>query len=469
MPNIDDVLGDIDLNFENTVAKLLELIAIPSISSEPSGEADIARAADWLKHELDAIDLPAEIVATKGHPVVLARSMATSNAEHPRLLFYGHYDVQPVGDPAQWTHAPFEPRVIEEDGVHRFYGRGSSDSKSQLWTFIEALRAWRAVHGEFPAHVTVLLEGEEECGSPSLPDFIESRRSDLECDVAFICDAEMWSPSQPAITTQLKGLVHERVTIFAPNPDLHSGHYGAVAANPIRILSTILAGLHDEKGKVTIEGFYEGVDDIPQSVREQWAELAKERSLIGDVDLTGGVAEEGYSSLEAMWGRPTVDINGITGGNQGPGERSVLPGSATSRLSFRLVAGQKPETIRQRFRSHVEARLPQGCKVEFEGSGGSSAVVLSQDSRFLKASSRGLEGEWGTPAVLRGTGGAIPLVEQFSRNLRAECVVIGFILPSDAIHAPDERYDTKRLRKGVRSWVRIFEQIRRTQGADCGG
>ena len=459
MPNRDDALGDIDRNFDVTISKLIELIAIPSISSEPSGGDGIARAAGWLKNELDSIALPARVVATKGHPVVLAKSEAVTGGVRPKLLFYGHYDVQPVGDPEQWTHAPFEPRVIEEDGLHRFYGRGASDSKSQLWTFIEALRAWKAVHGEFPADIIVVLEGEEECGSPSLPYFIQSHQGDLECDVAFICDAEMWSPTQPAITTQLKGLVHERVTITAPNPDLHSGHYGAVAANPIRILSSILAGLHDEKGRVTIDGFYDGVDDIPEKVREQWAELAKEKSLIGDVDLTGGVTEEGYSSLEAMWGRPTLDINGITGGNQGPGERSVLPGSATSRLSFRLVAGQEPETVRERFRAHVAARLPEGCKVEFEGVGGSSAVLLSQDSRFLKAASRGLEEEWGTPAVLRGTGGAIPLVEQFSRGLGAECVVIGFILPGDAIHAPDERYDTERLRKGMRSWVRIFEEI----------
>lgn len=464
MPNRDDVFDDIDLNFDVTVAKLLELIAIPSISSEPSGEAGIARAAEWLKQELGTNGLPAQIVATKGHPVVLARSAVVAGAKRPSLLFYGHYDVQPVGDLAQWTHAPFAPRVIEEDGLHRLYGRGSSDSKSQLWTFIEALRAWKSVYGEFPADVIVLLEGEEECGSPSLPYFIERHRSELACDVAFICDAEMWSSTQPAITTQLKGLLHERVKIFAPNPDLHSGHYGAVAANPIRILSTILAGLHDAKGKVAIEGFYDGVRDIPENVRQLWGELAKERSLIGDVDLTGGVTEEGYSSLEAMWGRPALDINGITGGNQGPGERSVLPGSATARLSFRLVAGQEPETIRNRFRSHVEARLPAGCKVEFEGVGGSSAVVLSQESRFLTASSRGLLAEWGTPAVLRGTGGAIPLVEQFSRGLGAECVVIGFILPGDAIHAPDERYDTERLRKGARSWVRIFEEIQQDAG-----
>ncbi|ANH09188.1 M20/M25/M40 family metallo-hydrolase [Shinella sp. HZN7] len=461
MPKTEDVLRDIDGNFDTALGKLLELVSIPSISSEPSGKDGIAQAAEWLKRELSTIGLVAEIVETQGHPVVLARSAIGTAVNAPRLLFYGHYDVQPVGDLDQWKHPPFAPTILKEDGVHRFYGRGASDSKSQLWTFIEALRAWKSVHGEFPAEVIVMLEGEEECGSPSLPDFIRAHRQDLACDVAFICDAEMWSATEPAITTQLKGLVHERMTISAPNPDLHSGHYGAVAANPIRVLGTILASLHDDKGRVAIKGFYDGVRDIPDSVRRQWQALSKQPELFADVDLTGGIVEEGYSPIEAMWGRPTLDINGITGGNQGPGERSVLPGTATARLSFRLVAGQSPETIRQRFRNHVERLLPDGCRVEFEGHGGSLAVVLSQDSPFLKAAARGLEKEWGTPAILRGTGGAIPLVEQFSDVLKTECVVIGFILPSDAIHAPDERYDGERLHRGTRSWIRIFEEIGR--------
>ncbi|MBZ9854636.1 M20/M25/M40 family metallo-hydrolase [Mesorhizobium sp. CA13] len=459
MPNLDSALRAIDDNFDFSVRKLLELVAIPSISGEAPGGPGIARAAEWLQAELSSVGLSAEIIETKGHPVVLAQSPQTSHFKRPRLLFYGHYDVQPTGDVNQWKHPPFEPRVIEESGVHRFYGRGASDSKSQLWTFIEALRAWKTAKGDFPADIVVMLEGEEESGSPSLPEFIDAHRNDLRCDVAFICDAEMWSPTQPAITTQLKGLVHERVTIFAPNPDLHSGHYGAVAANPIRILSDILAGIHDEAGRVNIDGFYDDVSEIPNRLRQRWRELERDTAHFEEVNLSGGVTEEGYSALEAMWGRPTVDINGITGGNQGPGERSVLPGSATARLSFRLVRGQEPEKIRAGFRAYVKSKLPKGCTVEFVGAGGSSAVVLSQDSPFLAAAARGLEQEWESPTILRGTGGAIPLVQQLSEVLGAECVVIGFILPGDAIHAPDERYDTRRLLKGIRSWVRIFEEI----------
>jgi acetylornithine deacetylase/succinyl-diaminopimelate desuccinylase-like protein len=252
------------------------------------------------------------------------------------------------------------------------------------------------------------------------------------------------------------------VTILAPNPDLHSGHYGAVAANPIRILSGILANLHDEAGRVKIDGFYDDVSEIPNGLRQQWQDLARDAARFEEVDLDGGIAEKGYSTLEAMWGRPTIDINGITGGNQGPGERSVLPGSATARLSFRLVSGQEPEKVRAAFRTHVESRLPKGCTVEFDGAGGSRAVVLSQESPFLAAAARGLEQEWENPTILRGTGGAIPLVQQLSDVLGAECVVIGFILPGDAIHAPNERYDTERFRKGARSWARIFEQLQVT-------
>lgn len=446
----------------SSLAELLELISIPSISTEPEAAADIRHAAEWLKEKLDSIGFTARVIETEGHPVVLGRSELHEQGG-PRMLFYGHYDVQPVGDIKAWQHPPFEPSVQEEDGFHRFYGRGSSDSKSQLWTFIEALRCWKETTGAFPGEIIILLEGEEESGSASLPAFIGDHLLELQCDVAFICDAEMWSRTQPAITTQLKGLVHEKVTVLTQNPDLHSGHYGAVAANPIRILSNILSGLHDADGKISIDGFYDNVETLPEETRRQWAELSRDRFAVGEVKLQGGVVEAGYSLLEAMWGRPTIDMNGVTSGNQGPGERSVLPASATARLSFRLVPGQSPEEVRDKFRAHITSRLPVGCTVEFEGNGGSGAVRLSQNSRFLQAASRGLEREWSTPTVLRGTGGAIPLVGLLSDALKADCVVIGFILPSDAIHAPDENYDLERLSRGIRSWICIFDELQQTK------
>ncbi|MDW6023301.1 M20/M25/M40 family metallo-hydrolase [Mesorhizobium sp. BAC0120] len=459
MSNIKKALLEVDGNLEAATAKLFELISIPSVSSDPEGKPGIEKAARWLCDKLSSLGFDARVVETAGHPLVLAHSTDHTQADRPKLLFYGHYDVQPVGVVEDWRHPPFEPNVINEDGIRRFYGRGASDSKSQLWTFIEGLRAWKTVYGSFPGKVTILLEGEEESGSHSLPAFLKAHEDELSCDIAFICDGDMWSPTQPALNLRLKGLLHEKVTIFAPNRDLHSGYFGAVAVNPIRILSSILASIHDEAGRVTIEGFYDGLKEISQALRRQWSALSEETDLFGKVDLTGGMVEQGYSPLEAIWSRPTVDFNGITSGNQGPGERSVIPGSATVRLSFRLVEGQDPENIRQLFQRHVRSRLPEGCTVEFEGFPGSSAVTLPEDNPFVKATARGLEKEWGKPTVLKGSGGSIPVAQQFKDMLGIDCIVIGFILPDDAIHAPDERYDIKRLHKGVRSWIRILDEF----------
>ncbi|SFD51177.1 M20/M25/M40 family metallo-hydrolase [Roseivivax sediminis] len=459
MSEIERALREVDANLDTAVADLLELISIPSVSGEDAGKAGIARAATWLDDALTAIGFSSRVVETACNPVVLARSEGAKEGGK-RLLFYGHYDVQPVAPREAWTHDPFAPEIVEEDGARRFYGRGASDSKSQLWSFIEALRAWKAANGAFPAEIVIVLEGEEEMGSPSLGAFLEQHGEELHCDVAFICDSDMWSPTRPSITTQLKGLVHETVTINAPNPDLHSGHYGAAAANPIRILSKILSSLHDEKGRVAIDGFYDDVADLTESQRTRWRELSNELDASGGVSLAGGVIEDGYTAIEAMWGRPAVDFNGITGGNQGPGGRSVLPGSATARLTFRLVAGQSPETVRNRFRNFVSGRVPDGCSVEFEGPEGNAAVHLSESNPFLVAAARGLEAEWGRPAVLKGTGGAIPVVGALNDGLGLDCVVLGFILESDAIHAPDEHYDVERLHRGTRSWIRIFGEIR---------
>lgn len=455
MPQLDAVLDLIDRRLDTSVAGLLELIAIPSVSSEPKGAPGITQAAEWLCGQLDSMGIAARIVPTEGHPVVLGHAGAATG---PALLFYGHYDVQPVGEPADWTHPPFAPVLLQEDGVTRFYGRGASDSKSQHWAFIEALRAWHEVHGSYPGRIIVLLEGEEESGSLSLPAFLEAHREELACDVAFICDAEGWSRDQPALTTQIKGLIHERVTVRGPNPDLHSGHWGPVAVNPIRVLSRLLAGLHDEGGRITIPGFYDGVAEIPARLRAEWARLAEDPAIFEAVDLTGGIVEQGYTPIEAMWGRPAIDMNGISGGNQGP-ERSVLPAHATARLSFRLVAGQNPDRIRALFRDHIRAALPPGCTVEFYGEGGSSASATSLDGPYVAAVLAGLQAEWGRPAVLKASGGAIPLVGEMSTRLGVECVQVGFILGRDAIHAPDESYDVQRLHQSIRAWARILAEL----------
>lgn len=456
MTDLDSILARVDAGLDRSVDRFIELLSLPSVSSEPDGAEGIARCAEWLRDELSGLAFDAAIVATAGHPVILASRSSRPGA--PTYLFYGHYDVQPAAPLDAWVTPPFEANIRDEDGLRRIYARGASDSKGQVWSVIEAIRAWHEVGVDLPFNITILLEGEEETGSPSLAAFIDSHRDALASDVAFVSDSDMWSPTRPAITTRLKGLLHEKVTVYAPNGDLHSGHFGNVAANPIRVLSQVLTSLHDAVGRVTIPGFYDGVEDISPTLRSQWNALNVDEALAG-TSVEGGPTEGGRSTVELMWGRPGIDFNGIVGGNTGSGERSVLPGSAYARLSFRLVGGQRPDRIRQLFRSYIKAQLPPGCRVEFEGQGGSGAVTVNDASPFVAATARALDAEWPEPTLIKGTGGAVPLVELLTDRLGVDCIVTGFILADDAIHAPNERYDIERLRKGTRSWVRILGEL----------
>jgi acetylornithine deacetylase/succinyl-diaminopimelate desuccinylase-like protein len=455
MNRLDNILHQVDANLTASVDRFRQLLAFPSISSEPRGAQGISDCAEWLRGELESLDFTAEVIATDGHPLVMGRSRHDSGG--PKILFYGHYDVQPVDPLEDWTSPPFEAETRNEDGLTRIYARGASDSKGQLWSMLQAFRAWKDSSGGAPINAIILLEGEEEAGSPSLPAFIEAYREALSCDVAFISDSDMWSHTRPAITTRLKGLVHEKVTIVTRNGDLHSGHFGNVAVNPIRVLTRILASIHDEHGHVAIDGFYDGVASVPEVLRAQWEALDTTEALSGV--SVAGMGEHGYGAVERMWGRPGIDFNGIVGGNTGPSERSVLPGSASARLTFRLVDQQDPEQTRARFRAHVEAQLPEGCRAVFEGTFGTRAVSINERSPYVVATSRALEDEWGQSPLIKGSGGSIPLVGLLTERLGVDCIITGFICADDAIHAPNERFDVERLRKGTRSWARIISAM----------
>ena len=454
--SIDDVLQQVEDGLASSIDRLIALLQIPSVSSEPAGSPGIADCADWLARQLREIGLQADIVATDCHPVVMARS--ERKPDRPTVLFYGHYDVQSAEPFEDWDTPPFEPTLKQEDGLTRIYARGASDSKGQFWTVIEALRAWKEVRDEWPVNVTVMLEGEEEFGSPSLPAFIGANKDALACDIAFNSDSDMWSPTRPAITTSLKGLVHEKVTIVTPHGDLHSGHFGNVAANPLRILTKILAAIHDDDGAVLIDGFYDGVEPVSSELRAQWDALDVNEALAG-VSIEGGPDEGGLGPVELMWGRPGIDINGMWGGNTGPTERSVLPGAASARLTFRLVGKQQPERLRNLFRTFVEDRLPAGCRAEFEGQYGTAPFSMKEPGPYIAAARRALDAEWPEPALIKGTGGTVPVVGWVSEALGIDCVSFGFILANDAIHAPNERVDAERLRKGTRSWVRLLSEL----------
>ena len=458
MATLDDVLSTIDANQGAALERLFSLLEIPSISAIPAHFPDCDRAADWLVNELAALGFEASRVDTPGRPMVMGSAKAKTR-DAPTLLFYGHYDVQPADPLELWKTPPFEPRLEAGADGERIVGRGAADDKGQLMTFVEACRAFRETGG-LPCNVNVLFEGEEETGSPSLPAFLTQYAKALKADLLLVCDTSMWDAKTPAVTTMLRGLVLEEVVLHGPKRDLHSGLYGGAAINPVRVLSRILADLHDSNGAVTLPGFYDGVEDLPEEIAAQWRDLNfDEAAFLGEVGLSVPAGEKGRSALEMIWSRPTCDVNGIVGGYTGEGTKTVLPAVASAKVSFRLVGKQNPERIAQAFRAFVTARLPADVKAQFLSHGASPAIVLPTRSEALRRARRALEAEWGRPPVLIGSGGSIPIVGAFKRELGMDTLMVGFGLDDDAIHSPNEKYERTSFHKGARSWARILAAL----------
>jgi acetylornithine deacetylase/succinyl-diaminopimelate desuccinylase-like protein len=458
MSTLDDVLAKIDANQTDALARLFALLAIPSISADPAHFADCEAAADWLVRELLALGFDASKRTTKGRPMVVGHAKA-KRRDAPHVLFYGHYDVQPPDPLDLWTTPPFEPRLVDDAAGQRIVARGASDDKGQLMTFIEACRAFRE-DGGLPCNVSVLFEGEEETGSPSLPAFLADNASELKADIMLVCDTGMWDRETPAITTMLRGLVLEEVILRGANRDLHSGLYGGAAINPIRVLARIVSDLHSENGAVALPGFYDGVEELPEEIAAQWRDLHFDESrFLGEVGLAVPAGEKGRSALEMIWSRPTCDVNGVIGGYTGAGSKTVIPAIASAKFSFRLVGKQNPERIARDFRAFVKARLPADVRAEFIAHGASPALVLPTKSEALRRARRALEAEWGKPAALVGSGGSIPIVGAFKRELNMDSLMIGFGLEDDSIHSPNEKYERSSFHKGARSWARLLAAL----------
>jgi len=463
MSAISPVLETIDAQLDDSVERLFALLRIPSISTDPDYDAECRRAAEWLVADLETIGFAASVRDTPGHPMVVAHHEGPEGSPH--VLFYGHYDVQPVDPLDLWEDEPFDPALKEREGVRVITGRGASDDKGQLMTFVEACRAWKAVHGSLPCRITILFEGEEESGSPSLKPFIEANAEELKADFALVCDTGMWDAETPAISVGLRGLVGEEITVKAANRDLHSGHFGGAAANPIRILAKVLADVHDETGRVTIPGFYDGVDETPTQILESWKGLGQTaEKFLGPIGLSEPSGEKGRSLLELIWARPTAEFNGIIGGYTGKGFKTVIAAEASAKVSFRLVHDQDPKKIRASFRDFVRARIPADCSVEFHEHGGSPAIQLSYDSPFLTTAQGALTDEWNKSAVMIAMGGSIPIVGDFKSMLGMESLLVGYALEDDRIHSPNEKYNLKSFHKGQRSWARILDAL-----ANAGG
>ena len=448
---LDAVLGRLDAEADSSIERLVALLRVPSISTDPAHDADCERAAAMLRDDLESIGFDARVVPSAGRPFVVGHHPGPG-ADAPHVLFYGHYDVQPVDPLDEWEHDPFEP-VVTDAAIR---ARGASDDKGQLMTFVEAARAFVAETGTLPVRVTVLFEGEEESGSPSLPAFLAEHGDEVTADVALVCDTVMWDGDTPAISASLRGLVGEEVTVAAADRDLHSGHFGGAAANPIHVLARMVAGLHDETGRVTLEGFYEGVPELTDEQRAEWAGLGGD--LLGPIGLSQVSGERGYTAIEATWARPTAEVNGIHGGYTGAGFKTVIPAKASAKVSFRLVGDQDPVRVRESFRAHCRALLPEDCAIEFHPHGGGPGITVRQDSAHLAAAKAALSDEWPNPAVAIGMGGSIPIVNDFKR-LGMDTLLIGFALEGDRIHSPNEKYDRRSFLKGQRSWARVLAAL----------
>ena len=454
--SISKVLTQIDEDFSQSTDRLFELLRIESISTDSNYDAECEKAADWLVSELSDIGFKASKRATLGHPMVIAHSDGPGS----KIMFYGHYDVQPVDPLDLWDNPPFEPAIEETNNGKVIRARGAADDKGQLMTFVEACRAWIKVNGKLPVKTSIFFEGEEESGSPSLVPFMEANTEELKSDIALICDTGLFGEETPGIVTMLRGLVKIEVEITGPSRDLHSGMYGGISINPIRVLTKILAGLHDEDGKITLSGFYDGVPELPQNISEQWDNLSFDHlNFLNEVDLTKPAGEVTRTPLEMIWSRPTCDVNGIYGGYQGEGFKTVLPSKAAAKISFRLVGDQDPKQILKSFKQYIASCLPPDCSVKYTEETPSKATQMSTSNEAFEKARQALSDEWPKEATFVGCGGSIPIAGHFKDILNTDSMLIGFGKDDDKIHSPNEKYDLSSFHKGIRSWARILDKL----------
>ena len=453
--DLDQALAYADTHVEQSLDRLRQLVAIKSISTDPSYASECKRAADWIVADLRSEGFEASARPTPGHPVVVAHAPKVVG---PTAVFYAHYDVQPVDPVNLWNTDPFTLTPVRQpDGETHLVGRGTSDDKGQLLTFVEACRAWKATTGRLPINVKLCLEGEEESGGRNLPPFLAATKDELQADVALICDTDLQDAQTPSITTMLRGLVGEEVEITAANKDLHSGMYGNAARNPNQVLAEIIASLRKPDGSVAIEGFYDDVEEVDSTTMASWETLGFDGpAFLKDVGLSIPAGEQNRSVLEQTWSRPTCEINGMTGGYTGDGFKTVIPAKASAKISFRLVANMDPEKIRAAFRAHVRARVPADCSVSFTEHGGSPAMSVPATGKYLQLARTALAEEWGRQAALRASGGSIPVAGEFQKILGLDPLLIGYALADDRIHSPNEKYNLKSFEKGIRSWIRIL-------------
>jgi acetylornithine deacetylase/succinyl-diaminopimelate desuccinylase-like protein len=470
----DQVLSWLEKNEPAAVSRLIDWLKIPSISTDAKYRADTAKAGEWCAARLREAGFKAELVPGKdaagkpGHPLVLATCDGDPGYKGPHVLFYGHYDVQPVDPLNLWESPPFEPAVHEAapgGPGKRIVARGAVDDKGQVMMFLEAMRAWKEVTGKPAGGVkfTVVIEGEEESGSVSLPGFIRDHKEQLKkCNVCLISDTGMLGRERPAITYGVRGIAYTEIILHAANQDLHSGLWGGRCPNPITELTKVLAQLWDKDRKVTIPGFYDDVRPLGADEREAWKRLnlkpAEALKAIG-LPPEADVGEAGYTAVEREWGRPTAEINGIIGGYTGPGAKTVIGSHASAKVSFRLVADQDPAKVTQAWFKWLKERTPPGCRWEFVDHHGGPGVTVKTDSPALKGAARAIERATGKRPEMIKSGGSIPVAGMLKSDLGLDTIFMGFGLEDDRVHSPNEKFELSCMRMGTRSHAVFIDEL----------
>jgi acetylornithine deacetylase/succinyl-diaminopimelate desuccinylase-like protein len=441
-------------NKDRFLAELFDWLRIPSISADSKYKGDVRKAAEFVKEKLASAGVDkVELCETKGHPIVFAEKIV--NPSLPTVLVYGHYDVQPADPLNLWTSPPFEP-VIKDDKI---YARGSCDDKGQVYMHVKAFEIMMK-NNLLPCNIKFMIEGEEEIGSDNLGTFVKENKSKLKADVILISDTALISLEHPSITTGLRGLSYMEVEVTGPNRDLHSGVYGGAVANPINVLSSMIASLHDENGKVTVEGFYDKVAELSLSEREALNRAPFDlNEYKKDLDINEIKGEKGYTTLERTGVRPTLDVNGIWGGYTGEGAKTVLPSKAHAKISMRLVPNQVSAEITELFTKHFQKIAPPYVKVKVMAHHGGEPAVTPTHSVAFKAASKAFEEVWGKTPIPTRDGGSIPIVALFKKELGLDTVLMGFGLDSDAIHSPNEHYGVKNFLIGIETIVAFYKHF----------
>ena len=445
----------IDQNQERFLSELMEFLRIPSVSTAPEHAEDVKRCAGWVKAHLEGIGLQkVEIHPTKGHPIVYAEHCP--HPDKPTVLLYGHYDVQPPEPLEQWVSPPFEPEVRDD----KIFARGATDDKGQLFAHFKGIEALLATQGELPINVKMVIEGEEEVGSVHLEEWIQAHVEMLATDSVVISDSSMFAPGLPSITYGLRGLMYCEVSVTGPGHDLHSGMYGGAVPNPINVLATMIGKLTDEHGKILVDGFYDDIEPLTDEERAQFAALPHtDEGFLKEVAGVGLHGEEGFTTLERIWARPTLDCNGILGGFTGKGAKTVIASTASAKISCRLVPGQKSADIGAKVESYLRKVAPDYVKVDFHLHHGGEPIVGKLDNPTVQAAQRAQRRAWDVDPVAIRSGGSIPVVATFGDVLGAPVVLIGLGLADDRLHSPNEKFDLTNFYHGISTSAYFYDEL----------